>query len=878
MLFHFDAWVISVVVVAAMSFGEVWAANSTRTVAQWQIDGASAALNDSSWTVRARAIIQLEKLLEGNGMSVKLTQQQRTQLTLMAPQIAEVLREGDHSHLLSSTRARAAQLMGLLGYKPAVENLCVMAKSRGTLDERIAAIDSLAQLGAIQSAGDLLKIIDDADQMHATARITGEYIIHARAAAALGRLQYRPAIPAIKQLWRHKTLEIGLRNEAALALIRLGEINLKDVYREWLSGWSGRKFLLANAIEVITADVEAELVVLLKDSSAEAFARECAAEVIGAMRSDGNERHLLTVLSSEQEHHSLRLYAAKSVWTNEGRSLAIALATRALTEGNEQVLAVQVLQQHQATDAAPKLESLVRDAGESPSVRRAAVEALGVLEAQETAPTLLQIYETPGLAFPRWYILEAMGRMGATEAPSMILETVESQVDLRAGLDSAIWTRPHTPVSAIEVAYRQINAHHDARWLAHYWGGGTDENELLIRLLAHAGTVAPAPTTRTELRQRLTALKVVVQTPDAPQAKRDAAAMIVRLVLDHQPLLHPDDKDELSSYAVLLEENGLTDAAAAIRLLAARAASRQWMIAAVVLVTLLAVLSLGLMAWVIPAVYRFILIRRGRRWVLVASVCPSEITLRTVGGAVEAQLRNRYDSDSKPHIETVVADRLIGGRNLDSVTEMSPFAMETARGDPEYVRLRDKINKILDNSGFSPTVLVDVDWDLFDRPWAWLLGSLWGSDEGLIVAGQVTPNVVPSDDNDALAMPRSPMGKQVVFGLIVNDQPSSGLPPFRFAQDQAAAVVKQLPNIRARMVGSSDSSNASVETLKRCLREADIVHIIAHADPSWIDLQDKPFVAADLKGLELRSRLVVICGCKIGDPASGTKRGGCRVP
>src|SRR5205085_9583809 len=41
------------------------------------------------------------------------------------------------------------------------------------------------------------------------------------------------------------------------------------------------------------------------------------------------------------------------------------------------------------------------------------------------------------------------------------------------------------------------------------------------------------------------------------------------------------------------------------------------------------------------------------------------------------------------------------------------------------------------------------------------------------------------------------------------------------------------------------------------------------ADPNWIDLQHAQFTAAHLKDLRIRCRLVVICGCKLGDPAPG---------
>lgn len=274
----------------------------------------------------------------------------------------------------------------------------------------------------------------------------------------------------------------------------------------------------------------------------------------------------------------------------------------------------------------------------------------------------------------------------------------------------------------------------------------------------------------------------------------------------------------------------------------------------------------GWLLWAVPAVYRWFLIWHGRRWALVASACPSEVAVRLVDGKIELQIRHRYDSTPSPPSVMLSHERLsawAGGKNNAKGRQ---HALLDARDSSEIAHIRQQIGKYHAAAQQDGTVLVDVQENLFSLPWAWLLGELWGQEETKLIAGQVTPNVVPPGGEVLPLALRPPMERQIVVGLVVNDNPTSELRNIRFAQWEALAVRKHCRNVRAKLIGSSCASNATVEALQQCLTEADVVHVIAHAEPEWIDLQHEHFTADHLKGLEVRTRLLIISGCKVGDP------------
>jgi len=250
----------------------------------------------------------------------------------------------------------------------------------------------------------------------------------------------------------------------------------------------------------------------------------------------------------------------------------------------------------------------------------------------------------------------------------------------------------------------------------------------------------------------------------------------------------------------------------------------------------LLLLGLVLVGAFMPSIRRWIQVRLGQRWALEIRECEHEVFVRRLGNRIELELRSRENPVSNPPTFELPSDL------------QRPFPEDL----PEFRRLR---------AAFRPLemVRVDVEETLFDRPWSLFVGARWGSDRASIVAGQVTSAwTEPSR--------RPPMSKRIIFGLVVNDRPTSGLAPFRTTQDEVIEITRHLRSVRAELLRFQLPGQATVENLQRCLTSADIVHVTAHASPDWIDLQNGQFTCQHLEGLKVRCRLLVLRGCRLGDP------------
>src|SRR5262249_40519098 len=145
------------------------------------------------------------------------------------------------------------------------------------------------------------------------------------------------------------------------------------------------------------------------------------------------------------------------------------------------------------------------------------IDALGLIGGNEAIPDLMRLLQSPNLEVCR-VAATALVNMEATGAADIAVEPWQNgparpDSDGRpasyaylAGGVLLEHLRPSSVLPAIELIYRDPSRLEQGRWLAHYWGGGSEDAELICSFLGRADPEPALPRERGDARKTLKVL------------------------------------------------------------------------------------------------------------------------------------------------------------------------------------------------------------------------------------------------------------------------------------------------------------------------------------------------------------------------------------
>jgi HEAT repeat protein len=483
-------------------------------------------------------------------------------------------------------------------------------------------------------------------------------------------------------------------------------------------------------------------------------------------------------------------------------------------------------------------------------------------DAQEAVPRLRELLQHPRMHHEAAVTL---GRLDDSEAVPHLLMSLEA--NSMSGDANEVCERlrsPSTVAAALNLAYVDTSAIPKARWLAHYWGGGNTAAEVLCTYLAKPRIPGPVPETIDGVKQVIAALEQVLQDNATPLVQQDAAAVLARLLLGHESSWTAADEIELRRYAGILEAHGLQVEAAAVRQIVGRFETyRRNLVAGAIVSGLTILLVLVLTIMLSQRVRWWLLVRAGRRWMFEPGHCEHKVVVNVLPG--DARLRLAVDA---------------GGEGF-SIEDNGVWPPDS----PMFSELRRRV--------CGKSVRVETVESQFRKPWANAIGGPLRDGTSAAIAGQIC--LV----DELLDIARAPLKRIVFAGLGCEEVqycgdpatsaklPSLKLDPedlewasawFRFQQkigclpDPTGEI--DLITERFRLWGASilplppeAKAAADIEHLQEALREADIVHVAAHASPAGVYLQNRLMNAGDLSRLldHVRCRILILSACDLGD-------------
>ena len=182
-------------------------------------------------------------------------------------------------------------------------------------------------------------------------------------------------------------------------------------------------------------------------------------------------------------------------------------------------------------EAIRPLLDLLRD--KKPSTRAAAARVLGLLGAKEAIRPLRELLQD-NLLIVNQEVGLALARLGAKDSIEWLINCLINPESHTVGLGLPYQfmyevrpclegLRPQSILIFLKLPYIYTPSHVDARWLAHYHGGGTVEAEIFCGYLGSPASDPKLPTTPAEARETLKVLDKVWDVSQSRWLREDAA-------------------------------------------------------------------------------------------------------------------------------------------------------------------------------------------------------------------------------------------------------------------------------------------------------------------------------------------------------------------
>jgi HEAT repeat protein len=501
------SWLAALIVLAVQS-GMTAAPVEESPVQEWQIKGIVSALQDENEGVRMRAARKLAELLGAGEHDLE----------------DEVYKPGKNRQLLGSSVQLASS---------AKDDLLALLRSDGP-DARKYAAAALGGLGDKSVVPELIKLLDDQ-----------EIYVRGSAAQALGRLGDARAVPDLLVRVRPS---MGYDTDRAVwALGQIGDQravpHLLDLFNIPINArnFYGRTTVPEALWRLGATEVLERMPSYVGDGVP--GLRQYAAESLGAI---GDSRGLPTLVDfSRDEDSTVRRLTAESLGRlGDKRAVPELLALLKDGDATVRASAAGALGRLEAKEAISELFKLLEDS--YPTARWAAAQALGSLGDKEAVPQLLALRKDDD-GWVRRTAVEALARLGypgaenelramlndddahvrisAAEALARIgvSASVPDPLEItRAGLEIVISPRdsvhsralsaieelkPQSFIIFLRYPYQHSEVAEDARWLAHYWGGGSNAARILCAYLGRPAVDPNLPQTREEALDVLAALE-----------------------------------------------------------------------------------------------------------------------------------------------------------------------------------------------------------------------------------------------------------------------------------------------------------------------------------------------------------------------------------
>lgn len=538
------AWLVALLVPSGPS-ASLAAPEDGPPVEEWQIKGILSALQDGHVGVRLRAAKKLAELLGAGEIDQGLKREWKGNSRQLASgassDLVELLHDNDRH-----ARKYAAAALGGLGDMSAAPQLIKLLDDEETF-VRASAAEALGRLGDRGAVPKLLRLLHD-PRMYDTER----------AVWALGVLGDQRSIP---ELLRLLDTTPYIRPYAAEALGRLGSAEVIDRLLVRVNDQDAniRQSAAESLGRLGNKAAVPELSKLLKDTD---FAvRRCAAESLGLLGDQSAAPQLLKLLRDNDG--ILRGTAAEALGRLEATE-ALPELTGLLADPDNSVrkLAAKALGSLGDQRAVPELDTLLRDP--DGWVRFAAAEALAQLGHAGAENSLRELLHQEDL-YLRLSAAETLGRIGAkvtvadplqlTGAGTEIIVDPRHSVHSRA-LSAVEQLRPTSIITLLRHPYEHSAATDDARWLAHYWGGGSQEARILCAYLGRPAVDPQLPQTREAALGDLQALAKAWQESegwdesDRRWLREDTASWVSLIIAERAMDWRADDLPTLKEFLV----------------------------------------------------------------------------------------------------------------------------------------------------------------------------------------------------------------------------------------------------------------------------------------------------------------------------------------
>jgi HEAT repeat protein len=476
-----------------------------------------------------RAAQRLAKLLGLVGLGgdeSKTTNEYAALVSLTLPALRKLLEDPE-----PAVRGAAAEALGHLGAKEAVHDLLKLLRDVDA-SLRGAAARALGCLGAEKYAPELRMLLTDQ-----VASVRGA------AAEALGRVRDKQAVPVLLKLLQD--VDDSPRGAAAEALGRLGAKEAAPQLRVLLK--DPEPVVRARGADLLGRLGAPEAVPdLLNLCDDQALVRLSAARALGRLDDKKAVPQLLKLLrDAEQPVRGVAAEALGRLGAKEAVPELLKLFQGA--DDSPRGAAAEALGRLDAKEAVPQLLTLLTDL--VASVRGAAAEALGRLDAKEAVPQLLTLLTDP-VASVRGAAAEALGRLGAREAVPQLLTLLAHGAPSARHLAAAVLEGlgPGSPLPFLKLAYEEPESIYDARWLAHYWGGGDKRAEILCEYLGRPSSSPELPKARADALLVLDVLGEAWDESASFGLRNDVAQWATVIITDLSEAWRAKDLEALQKY------------------------------------------------------------------------------------------------------------------------------------------------------------------------------------------------------------------------------------------------------------------------------------------------------------------------------------------
>lgn len=506
-------WSLIVIIAGGwLASSDAAAEEPMRPVKAWQIKGILAALKDEYPEVRGMAADKLAELLQTHqwtGATRRLADQAKGDLRkLLGEKIPYVKRS-------------AIKALGWLKDQEAGAAICKILNADDKepplskeSQVRLDAVEALGQLGYEKARAELHKYL----------RHKHPHFHRILAWEALGRLNDEDALLKLRNFLQKP--DAGSANpptpydrlHAAEVLDRLGQKGFEVELRE----------LLHYSFDMDRARV---LLLLDKLGDGEAVAEMCK------------------LLAHQESSPSNSAADALDRVANDRVKSAVRKVLQD-PNPNTRCNAARVLARLGDADAVQELRKTLK--GGKPEIRFRAAEVLCQTNYKEEALPVIREHLGKIDLFGQhgqYSVATVLGRFGSSEdVPSLLRFYQAGWGDRDAVTRGLEMLQPPSVVSFLQLAYEHPKAPEGLRWLAHYWGGGKQKDEILCAYLGRPKSDPALPESRETALPVLEALHGAWQDSPSRSLQEDVASWMSLLITEKVKNWQPGDKDDLKRY------------------------------------------------------------------------------------------------------------------------------------------------------------------------------------------------------------------------------------------------------------------------------------------------------------------------------------------